>query len=275
MGIPYAEVIGDPIAHSKSPLIHDFWLEKLGLEGTFRALRVKPDELSGYLAARRFDPDWRGCNVTLPHKENILPLLAQVECSEVGAVNCVHPREGELVGHNTDVEGVLFSLGDEFGVQRLEQPVAIIGAGGAARAAVMALRQLADTKFVIVTRTKARGEQLLTSLNAIGTVYPLEGAEEALQGCIALINASPLGMAGAAPMPEEVLSSLDLLHSDAVVLDMVYSPLETSLLRKAREASFDVVDGAMMLVGQARASFSLFFSVTPSDALTLAAADLV
>ena len=98
MGIPYAEVIGDPVAHSRSPLIHKFWLERLGIEGDYRATRATAGELPAYLAARRSDPDWRGCNVTMPHKQAILPLLDDV-ADDLRAVNCVLPRSGRLVGN--------------------------------------------------------------------------------------------------------------------------------------------------------------------------------
>ena len=113
MGRPYAEVIGDPIAHSKSPAIHNFWLAKLGIDAEYGACRVRPDELADYFARRRGDAEWRGCNVTMPHKQAVMPLLHSVEepAALVGAVNTIRPSlDGLQVGHNTDVAGFLEPL---------------------------------------------------------------------------------------------------------------------------------------------------------------------
>ena len=132
MGVPYAEVIGDPIAHSKSPLIHKFWLGKLGMDGDYRAVHVRSGELGSYLASRRSDPDWRGCNVTLPHKLEIAPLLDESRLFATEAVNCVIPNNGRLIGFNTDTAGV--GAGVEDWLDRAH-PVCIIGSGGAASAA--------------------------------------------------------------------------------------------------------------------------------------------
>src|SRR4051812_14114027 len=123
--MPYAEVIGDPIAHSKSPAIHSFWLKKLGLEGTYSATLVT--DLNAYFAARGGDPDWRGCNVTAPHKQAVIPFLD--ETSPVGAVNCIMRDGGRLVGLNTDVDGLEEALS---GADRSR--IVLIGAGGAAQA---------------------------------------------------------------------------------------------------------------------------------------------
>ena len=109
---PYAEVIGDPIAHSRSPAIHNFWLRELGLDGAFRTTRVPPDGLSDFFAARRADPDWRGCNVTAPHKEMISGQVDVIaaEARTIGAINCVRREGDRLVGLNTDVDGIAEAL---------------------------------------------------------------------------------------------------------------------------------------------------------------------
>src|SRR5688572_22085136 len=142
MTIPYAEVIGDPIAHSKSPLIHRFWLAKQGLDGDYRATHVRAGELGDYLNNRRADPDWLGCNVTVPHKQAVIPFLDQRTplAEQVGAVNVIVPREGELLGGNSDVEGITGSI-PEFRRGELRQ-ACLIGSGGAALAALAACRVL-------------------------------------------------------------------------------------------------------------------------------------
>ena len=109
-GTPYAEVIGDPIGHSRSPAIHGFWLSRLGLSADYRACRVTPDGLADYFAARRIDPDWRGCNITIPHKQNALPLVDSAEDGGIGAVNTVVRSKQGLVGRNTDMGGLAASL---------------------------------------------------------------------------------------------------------------------------------------------------------------------
>ena len=131
----YAEVIGDPIAHSKSPLIHNFWLAKLGIDAEYRACLVKPEELADYFARRRGDAEWQGCNVTLPHKESIAALVDEVAAgvSAIGAINTVaKTADGRLLGKNTDIDGIAAATA---GISLTGSEVVVIGAGGAARAA--------------------------------------------------------------------------------------------------------------------------------------------
>lgn len=263
MGTPYAEVIGDPVAHSKSPAIHRFWLEKLGMEGDYRATRVGRDELASFLAARRSDPDWRGCNLTLPHKTAILPFLDDRFDSNVGAVNCVVPRSGGLIGHNTDIDGVDCAVAD--GVDT-DVPVCIVGAGGAARAAIASLDIPAVYQFNVIVRTPAKGEALLKEFGMDGRAFEFSGAAEAIRGCAGLVNATPLGMTGFDPMPRPILSAVATLRRRAFVLDMVYAPAVTELVRHARVARLRVSDGLTMLVGQAKSAFELFFGAEPPSA---------
>src|SRR6185295_5762182 len=137
---PYAEVIGDPIAHSKSPAIHNFWLRSLGIDAAYRATRVT--DLNAFFEARRGDPEWRGCNVTAPHKQAVIPFLD--EASPIGAVNCIVRDGDRLIGLNTDVDGVNEALaGADLG------RIVMIGAGGAAKAVAVALP---DRQIVSITR---------------------------------------------------------------------------------------------------------------------------
>ena len=259
MGIPYAEVIGDPIAQSKSPLIHRHWLERLGLEGDYRAVRVPPDGLAAYLQARRNDPDWRGCNVTIPHKEAILPLLARVrpDARSVGAANCVVPGLHGPSGHNTDVFGIAAALdGTELGGRR----AVMIGAGGGARAALSYFvgRRTGTVAIVVRDPEKAAhfaGQHAGTRVD----VLPMEGCGAGFEGAAAIVNASPLGMEGAPPMPPALLDCVAAHASGATLFDMVYTPLRTAFLDVGEGHGGRAVDGLTMLIGQARPAFERFF----------------
>jgi shikimate dehydrogenase len=256
MGVPYAELIGDPVAHSKSPLIHRFWLEKLRMEGDYRLVRLPADGLATYFASRRTDPEWRGCNVTLPYKQKIMPLLDEERIYATDAVNCVVREEGRLIGFNTDAAGVGAALDDGIDTGA---PVCIIGAGGAASAAVAQLDILAVFQVNVIVRSRARGSALVEPYGEYGKVYSFHSAREAIRGCVALINATPLGMRGFEPMPETVLASLGQLSAEAFVLDMVYSPVRTDLLCRAQKQGLRAVDGLTVLIGQARQAFRYFF----------------
>lgn len=260
MGVPYAEVIGDPIAHSKSPLIHKFWLERLGIEGDYRAVRVAAEALPAYLSARRLDPDWRGCNVTIPHKQSIRAHLDELHDYRVGAVNCVLPRDGRLIGENSDTEGI--GAGLHFPV-RTDRPICVIGAGGSARAAFSTLDILAVYQFNLIARDRAKAQILLEPYGSYGRAFGFDQAERGLDGCIGVINATPLGMAGFPEMPDSVLCGLSGIRRGGFALDLVYSPLETALLSKARQERLKVVDGLTVLIGQARWAFRAFFDAVP------------
>jgi len=231
--VPYAEVIGDPIAHSKSPAIHNFWLECLGLEAAYRATLVT--DLNAYFDARRGDPDWRGCNITAPHKQAAIPLLD--EASPIGAVNCVVRDGDRLIGLNTDVDGVNEAIaGADLG------RIVMIGAGGAAKAVRAALGP--DRDIVSITRRNIDDTGLIA-------------------GATLIINATPLGMNHARPMPEALLAALPSAAPCATAFDMVYQPLDTPFLQAARAAGLRSVDGLTMLIGQARVAFRLFFGAEP------------
>jgi shikimate dehydrogenase len=228
----WAEVIGDPIAHSKSPIIHGFWLDCLGIEAIYKATLVTPDSLEAYFEARLRDPDWRGCNVTIPHKQAVLPFLD--EASAIGAVNCIIREDGRLIGRNTDVDGIAEALAGA----DLSKCV-VIGAGGGARAALAWLEKAKE--IVNITRQNIDKVELIS-------------------GATLIVNATPLGMAYAGPMPQALL---DALPAGATALDMVYQPLDTPFLQAARARGLHAVDGLTMLIGQAREAFRLFFGAAP------------
>ncbi|QAY76892.1 shikimate dehydrogenase [Sphingosinicella sp. BN140058] len=261
MTIPYAEVIGDPIAHSKSPLIHNFWLQKLGLAGEYRRTHVPADQLSYYLGRRREDEGWRGCNVTIPHKISIMQHLDAIDAAEVGAVNCIIPGASGLRGLNTDVLGLAEALSRCVA----RGPVLLLGTGGAARAAVAWVKSERYADLRLVARDRRKAEELLAEFGCQGEIYDYSSAADAMQGAIGILNATPMGMNGFASMPEDVLNALPRLRAGSFVLDMVYAPIETPLLRRATDLGFSAVDGLAMLIGQARSAFRLFFGETPPE----------
>ena len=254
-GQAYAEVIGDPIAHSKSPLIHAFWLQALGIEAAYDATHVTAQGLADYFADRRADPDWLGCNITIPHKQTALDLVedrGDVRAS-IGAINTVFRAEGTLIGTNTDAAGFYAPIA---GMDLAGQPVIVIGAGGAARAILFALARVGAGRVTLLNRNRSKGAALLASFALNGEALPLDAP---LPPAALLVNASSLGMAGQPPL------DLDLspLPDDAVVYDIVYAPLETGLLAAARARDLATVDGLEMLIGQAALAFELFFHAAP------------
>ena len=274
MSRTYAEVIGDPIAQSKSPAIHNYWLgklgqQKLGLDAEYRAAHVTREGLADYLANRRADPDWRGCNVTMPHKQAVIGLLDRLEpvAQKVGAVNTILPDgNGGLVGTNTDVAGFLEPLQPLLERQHLFRMARVLGTGGAARAIVAGL---AGHGLVIVLagRDPDKARAMLDELDpagehhAVGLAHFADATDFAFddrEGCLDLVvNASPLGMAGQPPL------AFDLSHAPpgSVFYDIVTHPVDTPLLQSARAAGFPVIDGLSMLIGQAAAAFERFFGV--------------
>lgn len=250
----YAEVIGDPVAHSKSPLIHRFWLGRLGIAGDYRATRVERGGVGDYLEARADDPNWRGCNVTMPHKRDALAFVpGPSHGGHPLAVNLIWRSDSGLKGQNTDILGIAEALD---GAQIAD--IVIVGAGAAAGTAILALLDR-QQRITLVARNPAKAR---AELGELARLVRIIGWDEAWPPTRLLINASPLGMTGFDAFPFD----LDPLADGATVFDMVYSPLETGLLAAARARGLACVDGLRMLVGQARASFAAFFGETPSRA---------
>lgn len=255
-GGPYAEVIGDPIAHSKSPLIHGHWLSETGTAGSYRACHVRAEQLGAYLEQRAADPDWRGCNVTLPHKLAVLdhvPDPGGVRAS-IGAANTIaRTRDGSLFATNTDAGGFFAPLADA----DLEgKPVVVIGAGGAARAVLFALSKCQVGPVTILNRNVLKASALLAAFGLRGQALPLGSR---LPAAALVVNASSLGMAGQPALDID----LSPLPGDAIVYDCVYAPLVTDLLDQADARGFATIDGLDMLIGQAALAFECFFGVTP------------
>lgn len=259
----YAEVIGDPIAQSKSPAIHGFWLGKLGIAADYRACHVRADELADYVTQRRADADWRGCNVTMPHKQAVMPLLDGLsdEAERIGAVNTVL-REGErLIGYNTDaagfIEPLLPRLGDE-----PDRFAYLIGTGGAARAIAEALYE-ADFLTFSISRNPAKAkadlgqwlgddDDFYIALNDLRSGPPQAADPEAFS---VVVNATPLGMVGHAPLA----LGWGGFRGNAIAYDIVTAPLDTAFLATARGFGMSTIDGLAMLIGQAAVAFNKFF----------------
>ncbi|MGH6612950.1 shikimate dehydrogenase family protein [Sphingomonas sp.] len=256
MSRPYAEVIGDPIAQSKSPLIHGFWIEALAIDADYRAHRVVPEDLPTYFAARRADPLWRGCNITLPHKQAALELIEDRGGvrGTIGAINlALRVEDGAVIGTNTDAGGFYAPIAD---LDLTGKPVVVIGAGGAARAILFALSRVGVGPVTILNRNVLKAAALLSSFGLKGQALPLSTA---LPPAALLVNTSALGMVGQPPLEIDLAP----LPDDALVYDIVYAPLETPLLAAARDRDLDTVDGLDMLIGQAALAFELLFGAEP------------
>ena len=257
--LPYAEVIGDPIAHSKSPLIHNFWLDVLGIEAEYRKTHVTSEGLAAYFLARRADPDWLGCNVTIPHKIAVMDYTDDPGGvrDRIGAMNTIASETGgPLIGTNTDAGGFLQPLLRD---KWKGQSAVLVGAGGAARAILFALMSLGVPDVTVMVRDPAKGQALLDRAGFKGRVI---GMTDPLPQADLFVNTSSLGMIG------QPVLDLDLapLGAEATVYDIVYAPLETELLKAARRRELKTLDGLEMLIGQAALAFDIFFDAeAPRD----------
>jgi shikimate dehydrogenase len=254
---PRAEVIGDPISHSKSPVIHRFWLNKLGIAADYDAIRVETTDLGTFLRERMRDPAWRGCNVTVPHKIAALDHVPDPGGlrDSIGAINTVFrdAATDAFIGTNTDAAGFLSPIAD---TDWRGRDAIVIGAGGAARAVLFALARVGIGSVTVVNRTPLKGAALLAQFGLKGVALPLDARLPPAQ---LLVNSSALGMTGQPPLPIDLAP----LPEDALVYDIVYAPLETPLLAAAHARGLETVDGLEMLVGQAALAFELFFGVAP------------
>jgi shikimate dehydrogenase len=260
--------MGWPVAHSLSPVLHGHWLKRYGIDGSYEAFPVRPEDLAEAISGLRRD-GLRGTNLTVPHKEAAMALVDNVDetAQRIGAVNTLFMTpDGTLNATNTDAYGLIENiraaapdaLEGRFG----GKPVVILGAGGAARAAVVGLADIGVSEIRIVNRTVARAESLagiVSDQDVVVRALDWEKRDEALAGAGLLVNTTTLGMEGQAPLH----INLDSLSEAAVVNDIVYAPLETELLSAARARGNPAVDGLGMLLHQARAGFREWFGVDP------------
>ena len=254
---PYAEVIGDPIAHSQSPFIHGFWLKALKIDADYRRTLVTRADFPAYLAKRRADKDWCGCNVTMPLKLDAVALAddATDRAVAAGAANLLIPREGKLIAANTDVAGVIATIEQLQRAGAAMSSVTVLGTGGAARAVLVGLRFCKISKVILQARDMGEARKLAVEFGLDVEPAPFLASF----GSDGLINATPLGMAGG----ECLNCDLSRMPANGWVIDMVYDPAETPLIAAARTRGLTVMTGLDMLIEQAATSFKLFFGQDP------------
>lgn len=260
-----AGVVGWPVDHSLSPRLHGFWLNEHGIDGAYVPLAVARESLTRALDGLRA-AGFVGVNVTNPHKEAAFALADQVDDAArmAGAANLLIFRDGEIVARNTDIEGLAASLSENLGTKTLHGlPVAILGAGGAARGAVLALDRLGAKEIRIVARNVTRADALLAQLRPAVTAQlisaPWSDWPRTAKDIVLLVNTTSGGLAGAAALD----ISLDPLPPSAAVCDIVYNPLETPFLKNARARGHRTIDGLGMLMHQAVPAFTTFYGVRP------------
>jgi shikimate dehydrogenase len=254
-------VIGHPVAHSRSPLIHRHWLDVYGIDGDYVREDVPPEALDGFL--NWLGEVYVGANVTIPHKEAAFRKLKRPDevATALGAANTLWLENGELCGSNTDVYGFLAHLDESLpGWGQRTKHALVLGAGGAARAIVYALVGRRVGRIVIANRTRERAEALAGRFGASCSSADWARLSERLADADLLVNATSLGMKGQPPL------ALDLspLKTSAAVCDIVYAPLATSLLATARARGYAAVDGLGMLLHQAVPGFERWFGVRPA-----------
>jgi shikimate dehydrogenase len=253
-------VIGWPVEHSRSPLIHSYWIKQHGLDAEYRREAVPPERFSEF-ASRLGDHGYVGANVTVPHKEAALALSdADDRAKAVGAANTLWREDGRLRATNTDVEGFINNLDTGApGWDRGLETAVVLGAGGAARAVVFGLLERGIEHIHVINRNLGRAAALREKFG--DRVHPLRWEERTgvLAGAGLLVNATSLGMSGQPPLDID----LNRLPLNAVVADIVYAPLETALLRAARDRGLRTVDGLGMLLHQAVGGFERWFGVRP------------
>lgn len=257
-----AGVMGWPVAHSRSPIIHNYWLEKHGLPGAYVLLPVAPGALPVALpglAALGF----RGCNITLPHKVDALGLVHAVDANaqRVGAINTIVVQaDGSLKGFNNDGFGYIQSLLDAQPDWRADAgPVTVLGAGGAARAVLLALADRGAKQIRLINRTFDKADALAREFGGTIMALPWSERHAALADVALLVNTTSQGMHGNPPLDLQ----LDALPRHALVSDVIYVPLETPLLAAARLRGHATVNGLGMLLHQARPAFEAWFGVLP------------
>ena len=266
-----AGLLGWPVAHSRSPVIHNHWLARYGIPGRYVLFNVPPEKLEAAVRGLAV-LGLRGCNVTTPHKQAIFPLLDRVDdlARRIGAVNTVVvEKDGTLTGFNNDGNGFIQSVRDANPAWRPDSgPVLVLGAGGAARAVVASLAAQGATEIRVCNRTPDKSGEIAQAVGAVVKVVPWEQREDALDGIALLANATSLGMSGKPPLD----IALDRLPKPAVVGDLIYIPPETPLLAAARAGGHVTVNGLGLLLNQARPAFNAWFGVMPEITPALRAA---
>jgi len=256
-------LIGHPVGHSVSPAFQQAALDHYALDVRYEAMDVDVSSLSSVVSGLRAS-DVMGANVTVPHKQAVMAFIDELdeEARLIGAVNTIENREGTLVGHNTDAKGFLKALKEESGFDPKGNNVLVFGAGGAARAVVVALVGAEAKSLVVANRTLERAASLVESLQFTLTLAETIELKSDSLGSVAagshlIVNCTSIGMSGGEGQGETPLMS-DMIPSGALVCDLVYNPRETPLMREAAKAEAQVLSGLPMLVYQGAAAFELW-----------------
>ncbi len=257
-----AGVMGWPVMHSKSPMLHNYWFEAHKLAGTYVPLAIEPDSLGAALKALK-PLGFAGCNLTIPHKQQAMAIVDEVDDvgQKIGAISCVTVRpDGSLFGNNNDCYGYIESIKQEQPNWRADAgPAVVLGGGGGARAICYALANAGAKDVRLINRTQARAEKIAQDFGAPVTVLAWETRNDAIADAGIVVNTTSQGMVGQNALDV----SLDKLPSGILVSDIVYTPLETPFLKAARQRGNPTINGLGMLLHQARPAWQRWFGITP------------
>ena len=257
-----AGVMGWPVMHSRSPMMHNYWFKKHGLAGTYVPLAIRPEHLSA--ALRGLHPlGFAGVNVTIPHKQEAMKIVHEVDtlAKSIGAISCVIVRsDGSLAGTNNDCYGFIHAVRQEQPGWRADAgPVVVIGAGGGSRAVCYGLAQEGAREIRVVNRTLARAKGIAQEFGGPIRALPWEQRHEVLEGAAMVVNTTSCGMVGQPALDIE----LDKLPQSALVADIIYIPLETPFLAAARKRGNSTINGLGMLLNQGRPAWKAWFGIEP------------
>jgi shikimate dehydrogenase len=258
-----AFVCGHPIAHSRSPKIHGYWLKTYRIAGSYEPIDVAPQDAADFFATLK-QKGFAGGNVTIPHKEAAFAAAAKRDeaAEKIGAVNTLWFEDGVLCGGNTDAEGFATNLDEGAPGWTKAGAAVVLGAGGAARAVIQALKERGFTDIRVINRTLARATELADRFGPDVSAHPVAATQELLSDAGLLVNTTAIGMAGKAGA-DKLPANPDMLPRHAIVTDIVYVPLETPLLSAARRRGLKTVDGLGMLLHQAVPGFERWFGRRP------------
>jgi shikimate dehydrogenase len=257
-----AGVMGWPVMHSRSPMLHNYWFERHDLAGTYVPLAIPPEGLAS--ALRALHPlGFSGCNLTIPHKQQAMKIVDEVDglAKKVGAISCVVVRrDGSLAGTNNDCYGFTESIRQEQPGWRADAgPIVVVGAGGGSRAVCYALAQAGAREIRLLNRTLERASEIAAEFGGPIRALPWEQRHDALAGATMVVNTTSQGMVGQSTLDLH----LDALPKSAVAVDIVYIPLETPFLAAARRRGNRTVNGLGMLLHQARPAWKAWFGIEP------------
>jgi len=257
-----AGVMGMPIMHSRSPMLHNYWFKQQGMAGSYVPLAIQPTGLA--TALRALHPlGFSGCNLTIPHKQEAMKIVDEVNdaARQIGAISCVTVRaDSSLLGSNNDAFGFIRNIQQAQPQWRADAgPIVVIGAGGGSRAVCFGLMQEGAREIRLVNRSDARAQQLADDFGVPLQAYPWAQRHDVLAGSALVVNTTSQGMVGQTPLDIH----LDALPLSALVTDIVYSPLETPLLAAARLRGNVIVDGLGMLLHQGPPAWKSWFGLEP------------